>query len=77
MWLKALRADLHVHTCLSPCAEAEMVPSAIVTQAKAVGLDMIAVCDHNSTENTAALVKAGERAALTVIPGIEITSLKG
>ena len=74
MHMKALRADLHIHTCLSPCAEAEMVPSAIVTRAKAVGLDMIAVCDHNSTENVSAVAQAGARAALAVIPGIEITS---
>jgi len=72
--MKELKADLHVHTCLSPCAEAEMVPSAIVRQAKAVGLDMIAICDHNSTENVQAVIRAGERESVRVIPGIEITS---
>ena len=72
--MKELRADLHVHTCLSPCAEAEMVPSAIVRQAKAVGLDMIAICDHNSVENVQAVIKAGQRESVRVIPGIEITS---
>ena len=72
--MKELKADLHVHTCLSPCAEAEMAPSAIVRQAKAVGLDMIAICDHNSIENAQAVMKAGERESLRVIPGIEITS---
>jgi 3',5'-nucleoside bisphosphate phosphatase len=51
-----------------------MVPTAIVTQAKAVGLDMISVCDHNSTENTAAVMHAGRRESLCVIPGIEITT---
>jgi len=72
--MKELKADLHVHTCLSPCAEAEMVPSAIVRQAKAVGLDMIAICDHNAIENAHAVMKAGEKASVRVIPGIEITS---
>jgi len=72
--MKELKADLHVHTCLSPCAEAEMVPSAIVRQAKAVGLDMIAICDHNSTENVQAVIRAGQRESVRVIPGIEITS---
>jgi len=72
--MKELKADLHVHTCLSPCAEAEMVPSAIVRQAKAVGLDMIAICDHNSIENAQAVIRAGEKESVRVIPGIEITS---
>jgi len=72
--MKELRADLHVHTCLSPCAEAEMVPSAIVRQAKAAGLDMIAICDHNSVDNAQAVMRAGERESVRVIPGIEITS---
>ena len=72
--MKKLRADLHIHTCLSPCADREMVPTAIIRQARAVGLDMIAVCDHNSTENVAAVAEAGRREAVSVIAGIEITS---
>jgi PHP family Zn ribbon phosphoesterase len=51
-----------------------MVPSAIVKQAKLVGLDMIGVSDHNSAENVSAVVKAGARENLPVIPGMEITS---
>jgi len=69
-----LRADLHVHTCLSPCGGLEMVPTAIVRQAKTVGLDMVAVCDHNSLANVAAVASVGRRERLCVIPGIEIAS---
>ena len=72
--MKELKADLHLHTCLSPCAELEMVPTAIVRQAKTVGLDVIAVCDHNSVANALSVAKVGERESLTVIPGIEITT---
>ncbi len=72
--MRELRADLHIHTCLSPCAEPEMVPTAIVKQARALALDMIAICDHNSTENVAAVTEAGRREGVFVIPGIEITS---
>ena len=72
--MKELRADLHVHTCLSPCAEPEMVPTAIVRRARAIGLDMIGICDHNSAENVPAVAKAGRRESICVIPGIEITS---
>jgi predicted metal-dependent phosphoesterase TrpH len=47
---------------------------AIIEQAKKVGLDMIGICDHNSGENVNALMKAGKRQGLAVIPGVEVTS---
>jgi hypothetical protein len=72
--MREFRADLHIHTCLSPCAQREMVPTAIVKRAKAAGLDMIGICDHNSAENAAAVGAAGRRESLCVIPGIEIAS---
>ena len=72
--MRKVRADLHVHTCLSPCADTQMQATAIVGQAKEVGLDMIGICDHNSADNVAAVVKAGLREGLAVIPGMEITS---
>jgi predicted metal-dependent phosphoesterase TrpH len=51
-----------------------MQATAIVRQAKKVGLDMIGISDHNSAENVAAVVKAGAREGLPVIHGMEITS---
>ncbi len=72
--LKCLKADLHIHTCLSPCAEAEMTPTAIVGTAAARGLDVIGICDHNSTENVRALATAAEGGPLTVLGGMEVTS---
>jgi predicted metal-dependent phosphoesterase TrpH len=72
--MRKVRADLHLHTCLSPCADTQMQATAIVEQAKKMGLDMIGICDHNSAENVTALVKAGARESLAVIPGMEVTS---
>jgi predicted metal-dependent phosphoesterase TrpH len=72
--MRKVKADLHVHTCLSPCGDPLMVATAIVRQAKEVGMDMIGICDHNSAENVAALVRAGAREGLAVIPGMEICS---
>lgn len=72
--MRKVRADLHLHTCLSPCADDRMQATAIVGQAKKKGLDMIGICDHNSAENAMALVKAGRREGLSVIIGMEITS---
>ena len=69
-----IRADLHMHTCLSPCGDDQMRATAIVRQAAKAGLDMIGICDHNSAENAGAVMSAGERAGLAVIPGMEVTS---
>ena len=66
--------DTHVHTCLSPCAELDMHPAALVDAAVRAGLDSVAVCDHNSAENAGAVQRAGTSAGLSVIPGMEITS---
>jgi PHP family Zn ribbon phosphoesterase len=74
--LKHFRADLHLHTALSPCGDGEMTPVAIVATAARKGLDMIAVCDHNSSGNVAAVQDAGAARAdgLTVLPGMELTT---
>ena len=51
-----------------------MVPTAIVTRAKSAGIEMIAICDHNSGENALAVARAGERESISVVPGMEITT---
>ena len=71
---RRFRADLHLHTCLSPCGELTMSPRQIVERSLEVGLDIIAVCDHNTAENAAAAMKAAEGTQLTVLPGMEVTS---
>ncbi|MHC4144866.1 MAG: PHP domain-containing protein [Planctomycetota bacterium] len=72
--LEMFRADLHLHTCLSPCADETMVPLAIVREAKKKGLDVVGICDHNSTRNVKAVRRAGQREGLSVIGGVEITT---
>jgi predicted metal-dependent phosphoesterase TrpH len=74
MALRRFQADLHIHSCLSPCGELTIYPSRIVERALAVGLDIIALTDHNSAENAAATLQAAEGTGLTVLPGMEITS---
>jgi PHP family Zn ribbon phosphoesterase len=73
MW-RYLLADLHLHTVLSPCAEVEMIPPLIVRRAQELGLEMIAVTDHNAALNTAAMIDAAAGTGLTVIPGMEVQS---
>ncbi|MCX7634444.1 MAG: PHP domain-containing protein [Syntrophales bacterium] len=72
--LRSFRCDLHIHTCLSPCAELDMTPRAIVASAKAKGLDMIAICDHNASENVIYVQRAATDEMITVLPGMEVTS---
>ena len=69
---KDFRADLHVHTVLSPCAEIEMLPPLIVQAALEKGIQIIAVTDHNATANIAAVQHAAEGTDLIVIPGMEL-----
>lgn len=70
------RADLHIHTCLSPCADLLMTPLRIVEKAASSGLNIIAVCDHNSVENANVTRKLAMEKGITAVPGIEITSLE-
>jgi hypothetical protein len=56
-------ADLHVHTALSPCAEPSMTPARILAVASRRGLDILAICDHNSAGNVHAVWNAARRAA--------------
>ena len=70
--LRFFLADLHIHTVLSACAEIEMFPEFIVERAQELGLGLIAVTDHNSAENAAAMLAAAEGTGITVLPGMEV-----
>ncbi len=72
--LKVYNCDLHVHTCLSPCAELDMHPMALVQKAIEAKLDMIAICDHNSSANVPYVIKAAKTSKLKILPGMEITT---
>lgn len=69
-----MKADLHIHTCLSPCGELEMSPTGIAEQAKTKEIDILGICDHNSSENVPALIKAAQKYEIVVLPGMEVTS---
>lgn len=66
------RYDFHNHSCLSPCGDNDMTPYNFVNMAKLMGLDVVALTDHNTCLNCPAAVKAGEIAGITVIPGMEL-----
>ena len=70
--LRGRWAYLHLHTVLSACAEVEMIPPLIVRRALALGLDWIAVTDHNAAANVRAVMQAAEGSGLAVSPGMEV-----
>jgi hypothetical protein len=51
-----------------------MSPRRVVSLALERGIDVIAVCDHNSAENAVAVARAAAGTRLAVIHGMEITS---
>jgi hypothetical protein len=72
--LTSFSADLHMHTCLSPCAEIDMTPREIVRLARERGLHIIAITDHNSAENVEATTRVASGTGLLVLAGMEISS---
>jgi len=69
-----VNADLHIHTCLSPCGDLDMSPRNIIRTAKEKGMDMIAITDHNSTRNVEVCMELGEKSGLYVVPGCEVNT---
>lgn len=69
-----MNADLHIHTCLSPCGDLDMSPRNIIRIAKERELQIIAITDHNSTRNVQVCMELGERLGVCVIPGCEVNT---
>ena len=67
-----MKFDLHIHSCLSPCANLEMSPSEIVARAKAAGMDGMALTDHQSARNTPAIAECARRAGMACLYGLEV-----
>ena len=73
--MKHINADVHLHTCLSPCADLTQSPKRVVERAFEVGLNLIFITDHNSIANAGAAIKTAEKfESLRVYPGMEITT---
>lgn len=69
-----VRADLHLHSCLSPCGDLSMSPRAIVAALSTLGIDLAAITDHNSSLNAPAFAHACHEADITPLFGIEAQS---
>lgn len=72
--MEELFADLHIHSCLSPCGDDEMTPGNILGMAVVKGLDMVAIADHNCARNLPAAAEIAEAYGLLLVPAMEITT---
>lgn len=72
--LREFHADLHIHTCLSPCASLDLSPRNIIERAKFQGLNIIAITDHNTAKNVQVVMRLGQKEGIKVIPGLEVQS---
>ncbi len=66
--------DLHVHSCLSPCADDDMTPNNIAGMAALKGLQILALTDHNSCKNCPAFFEACRRQGIIPIAGMELST---
>lgn len=67
-------ADLHNHSCLSPCGDLSMSPRLLARQAKARGVDILGLSDHNAAHNCLPFALACAREGLVPLFGIELCS---
>lgn len=66
--------DLHIHSCLSPCADDDMTPGNIAGMAMLNGLQIAALTDHNTCRNCPAFFAAAKKVGIIPIPGMELTT---
>lgn len=68
-----IKADLHIHSTVSPCAGLDMSPSKIVERAIEEKLDLIALTDHNSAANCEPFFNLCQQHGIDCFLGIEVT----
>ncbi len=67
-------ADLHNHSCLSPCASLELSPNVLAQSAADLGIGLLALTDHNCARNCPAFQIACRNAGILALFGLEITT---
>ena len=70
--LNRFRAEFHIHTVLSPCADIEMIPPLIIQKALEQKIDIIAITDHNAIDNIPAVIEAAQGSGIKVLSGMEL-----
>jgi predicted metal-dependent phosphoesterase TrpH len=65
------RVDLHTHTRAS---DGTQTPAEQVRAARAAGLDVLGLTDHDTTEGWAEAARAAEEVGITLVRGIEVST---
>ncbi len=66
--------DMHIHSCLSPCADNDMLPCDIAGMGALNGLSLMALTDHNSCKNCPAFFEACKAYNIIAVAGMELTT---
>lgn len=72
--MKSYFYDLHLHSCLSPCADDDMTPANLAGMLKLAGIELAALTDHNTTRNCPAFFAACRAYGIIPIAGMELTT---
>ena len=72
--MNAYTYDLHVHSCLSPCADNDNTPNNLAGMATINNCQIMALTDHNTTKNCPAFFEACKRYGVIPVPGMELTT---
>ncbi len=60
--------DLHAH---STCSDGSLTPTELIRLAKEIGLEAIALTDHDTSDGVPEFIRAGMEAGIETVPGME------
>ena len=66
--------DLHLHSCLSPCADITMLPGEVTERLVARGIRVASLTDHNAACNVPAFQRVFQQRGILLVPGMEATT---
>jgi PHP family Zn ribbon phosphoesterase len=72
--MRIYRADLHIHTLLSPCGDLSMSPANIISEAVKKGIEIIGISDHNSTRHCKLVSRLAAQKGIFTLTGAEVTT---
>lgn len=70
-----IKIDPHIHSQYS--GDARGTPAEIIRRASSIGLDAVAVADHNTMRGSELAVKEASGSGITVVPAVEISTSGG
>lgn len=66
-----MKVDLHSHTT---CSDGRDEPAGLARKARAAGIDVLAVTDHDTLDGIAPAAREGRKIGLRVVAGLEMSS---